>query len=282
MIVDALASVQRQTARVDEIVVVDDASTDDTPGVVSALADSDSRIRLVRHSLCRGATAARNAGVSFCDADWIAFLDSDDVWVNTKIERQIDTLKRFPEAVACFTGIRYVSEVESVDIIPPAEVGVDLLRRSNELGSTSAALVSRDAFLRVGGFDAELPSCQDWDLWLKLAAFGPLTVVAEPLLLFNDMKHSRVSNNSHAVLAGHRVMRSRALVGVTSRRTRREILAHHHARLAQAYLWNMDNRWAALREALISMAIHPNYKARQILEQTTGIRLPRGARRSGL
>jgi glycosyltransferase involved in cell wall biosynthesis len=106
LIVEAIASVQRQTQPPEEIIVVDDGSTDGTPDLVDRLSKADGRIRLIALPKSEGASAARNVGINSSQCDWICFLDSDDQWMTQKNELQSRALANWPEAVASFTPDR--------------------------------------------------------------------------------------------------------------------------------------------------------------------------------
>lgn len=275
LIGEAIASIQRQTLPVREIIVIDDGSTDDTPAQVEALAAADLRIRLVRRATCQGASAARNEGVRIAAAEWIAFLDSDDEWHPEKLARQAAGLADQPEAVASFTGIRYIHPKGDFEVPPPKDVGLRELRRFNILGSTSTALVRRDAFLRSGGFDPSLPSCQDWDLWLKLVRLGPFVVLPEPLLFYAYGGHARISNRKDAVLKGHETIFRQILSEVRGLGERRHVRAYHHARLAQIYLWDFGERRPAFAAALRSLALRPTHQGVAILKAVLDAYWPR-------
>ena len=190
LVVKAIASVKQQTCPLDEIVVVDDGSIDSTPDVVRKLSLEDSCIRLVRLPESVGAGAARNVGVNSTRCDWISFLDSDDQWMSQKHELQKNALANCPQAVASFTGIRFQYKDGHDDFPAPSEITLQALRKSNYLGSTSTAIIRREALMQVGGFDPNLPSCQDWDVWIKLRRIGSFAITPEPLVLFNQTEPS--------------------------------------------------------------------------------------------
>ena len=104
LVQQALASVKAQTYRDFEIVVVDDGGTDGTFEVLSA----DREIRVLRHAGRRGVSAARNTGIIAARGEWLAFLDSDDLWLPDKLARQIFWLEGQPELLICQTGETWV------------------------------------------------------------------------------------------------------------------------------------------------------------------------------
>ena len=265
LVVDAITSIQRQTRPVDDIVVVDDGSTDATPEIVTRLAHHDSRIRLFILEKNIGASAARNFGINVSHSDYICFLDSDDQWLPDKIELQFRLLKSVPGAVASFTGIRYQWGDTKRDVSPPVDVTLEKLRKNNCLGSTSTAIVWREALLQVGGFDPDLPSCQDWDLWIKLRRVGKFSIVPQPLVIFNQSAGNRISKNRTGVLDGHARMFTRALEGVSNRKERRVIAAFHQLRLTQIYYWDFEDLAGATIAVIKSMMLHPTRQGASFL-----------------
>lgn len=251
----AIASAIAQTLPPEEIIVVDDGSDDETRDVVSHIAETERRVRLITLESRGGACKARNAGVAASKADWIAFLDSDDIWLPSKLETQVRAMHG-KESVACFTGMYRGTPPKS--FLPPAHVTLESLRFSNVLGSTSTALVSREAFESAGGFDESLPSCQDWDLWLRLAATGPLSVCRVPLVTYDTASSNRISSNRQTVLSGHAVVFGRVLSGVTDPGERRRISAMHHRRLSEIHEWDLGSQKDALRHAVRSFMLSPS------------------------
>lgn len=257
LLVRAVESAMAQTLPVSEIVIVDDGSTDGTVEIVEGLSRSDPRVRLIRLEKSGGAAAARNRGVAETQSDWICFLDSDDSWEPGKHEAQVRALAETPGAIASFTGLRYVSKDSSFDVLPPSPVSALALRGNNVVGSTSSAMIRKDRFQAVGGFDPTLPSCQDWDLWMKLLDLGEFAMVREPLVSFTQDSNDRISKNREAVFAGHRIVFGRALHGLDGWRQRARVQASHQYRMAQIMLEDMGEPIGAAAAALRSVAHRP-------------------------
>jgi glycosyltransferase involved in cell wall biosynthesis len=178
----ALESVSLQTCPPAQIIVVDDASTDETPNIVEDLAKKLSNLVLIKLAKNVGAAKARNIGAEIAKGNLLAFLDSDDRWYPEKLEKQINEFHADKDIVAVFCGSLETTDGSSFRYIPPADVSPMALYRGNVLGNCSTAMISKSAFAQVGGFDASLPSCQDWDLFIRLAEIGKIRVVQEELI----------------------------------------------------------------------------------------------------
>lgn len=181
-LLQTLHSVQRQTFVDWEVIVVDDGSLDATPRIAAAVAASDGRFRLVRQDNA-GVAAARNTALALARGRWVAPLDADDLWHPEKLARQLSCL----EACAAGTVLAYSW---SVDIDERSRVigrRLDLesfegdvyaaLVLTNFIGNASVPLVSREALIRVGGWDTSLRAraaqgCEDWQIYLRLAELG--------------------------------------------------------------------------------------------------------------
>lgn len=201
----AIGSVLAQTHSVSEIIIVDDNSSDGTAEIIGGLLKQDRRIRYLQTRRRLGAASARNYGVAASTGDLVAFLDSDDAWEPMKVELQVAAYEEMTELVACFTLILEIEKDNKTRVrrCPSAVKYSDLARR-NLIGSTSSCMVRRDAFLDAGGFADDLPSCQDWDLWLRLSKLGALYVVQNALTLYFFDGEGRISKSRSSVIDGHR------------------------------------------------------------------------------
>lgn len=170
LIEDALQSVFAQTYQPREIIVVDDGSCDDTVAVVRRHVEF---VKLVRQRNA-GAASARNTGIEHATGDWIAFLDADDTWVPTKLERQAAFIASHPEVILVYSGFLMDDGkglIREIPPFPPAKLWPALRYRSPIL--PSSVVVQKSALLRVGGFDAMLPQAEDWDLTFRLFRAHP-------------------------------------------------------------------------------------------------------------
>jgi glycosyltransferase involved in cell wall biosynthesis len=172
---ETLATVASQSEVPFELIVVDDGSTDGTCDVVESFTKAHLQIpvRLLRQPH-RGPGATRNAGVWAARSEWIAFLDSDDLWHPEKLARLADAIRSNPTAnLYCHNEIARgldgsEQEVDySVGFRHDKPVSTQLYRRN--YFSTSAVICRRELVLRWGGFDETLTSAQDYELWLRMS-----------------------------------------------------------------------------------------------------------------
>jgi glycosyltransferase involved in cell wall biosynthesis len=167
---EAAESVLNQDFNNFELIVVDDGSTDSTAKDMEKYLAGFPRAKLVSTANC-GVSAARNLGVSLACGKFVAFLDSDDLWLSQKLRAQKDFFAQNPSAAACQTQEIWIRNGRRVNpknrhAKPDGEIFLPSL--SLCLVSPSAVMIKKDAFLSLGGFDERLPACEDYDLWLRL------------------------------------------------------------------------------------------------------------------
>lgn len=189
----ALESVCSQTRLPEEVVVVDDASAVPYREVLERCS-SEGRVKLLYHRLEQGAggSAARNLGAKLSRGEILMFLDDDDTWQPTKVERQLQVFQDQPEAGLVYSGRRAVNEHGELlfTVIPQAAGHIHhLLLQRNYIGITSAVALRREVFFETGGFDPALPARQDYDLWIRAARLTAVAYDPEPTV--NWMIHSR-------------------------------------------------------------------------------------------
>jgi glycosyltransferase involved in cell wall biosynthesis len=182
LVAEAIASVKSQTFRDFEIIVVDDGGIDGTFEALTA----DRDLRVLRHSRRGGVAAARNLGVSAARGQWLAFLDSDDLWLPAKLARQRDFLAERPDLNLCQTDETWVRRGVRVNKpLGHRKVAGRIFLPSLErcMISPSAVILRRRLFEDQGGFDETLPAAEDYDLWLRLTWRHEVGLVDEPLVI---------------------------------------------------------------------------------------------------
>lgn len=200
----AVESLENQSHQNFEIIIIDDCSTDDTAEVVRGM--NDERIIYLKHSINKGGSEARNTGIKKATGNFIGFLDSDDQWLPDKLEKQLKQFEGRPDVGVVYTGVQVVDEhnLPTRKIVPEYRGEIlPKLFESNCIDTTSSVLVKREVLDQVKGFDAGLPSCQDWDLYIRLAQVTKFDFVKESLVLFYHHSGERITTNKKSVLTGH-------------------------------------------------------------------------------
>jgi glycosyltransferase involved in cell wall biosynthesis len=182
-IIRALGSVLRQTFRDYEIIVVDDGSIDDT---YQALTPYMPMIRYVRHKVNRGVSAARNSGIRRAAAPCIAFLDSDDYWIEEKLSVQMEFIERNQGTLACQTEEIWIRDGRRVNPRKKhRKPSGDIFGQSLKLClvSPSSVVLKRSLLDEIGLFDENLPAAEDYDLWLRISCRYPVYLIDKALVV---------------------------------------------------------------------------------------------------
>jgi glycosyltransferase involved in cell wall biosynthesis len=201
----SIQSVLNQSYQDFEIIVVDDASTEDIRAVVRYF--EDKRITYLRRDKNGGEAAARNTGIAHATGKFIASHDSDDEWMPEKLAKQMGLFQDSSEAVGVvYTGF-WRAEGEMKKYFPSSMVKKtdgdihEEILKGNFVG-TPTTLVKKECFEKAGLFDEKLFHLVDWEMWIRISALYHFRCVHEPLVATYDMSDS-VSRNQMALVAGH-------------------------------------------------------------------------------
>ncbi|MGX5831127.1 trifunctional glycosyltransferase/class I SAM-dependent methyltransferase/polysaccharide deacetylase [Mesorhizobium sp. 43Arga] len=186
-----------------EAIIVDGASTDRTSTIIAGYLERDARFRTLT-SCAYSASGARNSGISAARGRWLMFLDSHD-WVDASfLAKMLAALQTAPDAVAAYCGSRCVTPDGE---LTPSSISTEVAIQPFETFArrcairTHALLVDRQTIVELGGFDVSLRTCEDWDLWQRLARLGKRWVMVDEPLAFYRMRLNALSRNSTQVLA---------------------------------------------------------------------------------
>jgi glycosyltransferase involved in cell wall biosynthesis len=247
-----IESVLAQTHSEWQLIIVDDGSTDNTWGLACAHARHNRRIKLV--SKANGGLAnARNRGLAECDpaSDYVAFLDSDDVWEKHALQSLLETLEAMPHAVAASGLSRYVDRDgrhvhpgvleewgrQRQGVVAPHLVSwpVDwpttlaVLSFRNCIQTPGQVLVRCAPLRAAAPFDPAAAPCEDWDMWLRLCQRGPIAFLDSVVL--NYRRHgNNMSGDLEWVGRGERYLRNKLLCSrlLSAQERRTVLLANWH------------------------------------------------------
>ena len=252
LVVDALESAIQQSQLPLEIIIIDDGSTDETENVVKEWMGNQSSDVVVHYikQTNQGGSAARNHGIRLAKGEFIAFLDSDDVWHREKLERQVNVMETSARIGGVYCGLRHVemateSTYDPVRSYPRGNLLEQLLIR-DVTAPTSTYLVRREVFDKVGTFDETLDARQDWDLWIRLSEQFLIEAVPEALVDYREHEGHRTISDPKREMEAYRVILEKYtdLHEKHSFRTRRKIQASYLRRMGRVSfhqgLSNMD------------------------------------------
>lgn len=216
MVAEAVQSVLKQTYRNIEIIVVDDGSTDNTREVLKKYQQKINYIYQDRSERSK----ARNKGFRHSKGNYVAFLDSDDLWLPTKTEKQVEVLNSQREVGLVYVGVQFI-DIDgmpcSVDICWDASerevLYEDLMTHNVITGTTSSAMIRRTCLDKVGLFDESMHTCEDLDLYRRIARYYEFCKIDLPLVKFR-IHGGNTQHNSCAMARGWET-----IIGKISRNT---------------------------------------------------------------
>ena len=184
-ICDAVDSALSQTYKNIEVIVIDDGSKDRTKEILKKYAPN---IRYIFKENA-GLSAARNTGIKYAKGEYVAFLDADDRWLSQKIEKQIKAFNESDSIGLISCGVRMINESGDIlavdkkeEIYSNKNKFIEKLYLSNFVSGGSQAVVKRSCFEKVGFFDENIQSSEDWDMWLRIAEQFDIRFVKEVLV----------------------------------------------------------------------------------------------------
>lgn len=198
LIADAVLSVLKQTYENFELIIVNDYSTDRTEEVIKGF--QDNRIRLILNQRGKGAQGARNTGLYAAKGEWVAFLDSDDIWMPDKLEKQLrylETLSSNVVAIASGYSVFRSSPDQVIKeyIAPKSNFSTLELLYNNHIGPFSTFIFRREIGLSIGGLDENFPAMQDIDFYISLSQLGEVVVLRDSMCFIRRGNNDRISVN---------------------------------------------------------------------------------------
>jgi len=195
-----LKSVLKQTFTDFEILIINDGSSDDIVEWASQI--SDSRVKLISQ-INQGVSAARNTGIRNAQGEYIAFIDADDLWEPTKLEKQVNCLEANPVVGLVYTWTAFIDQFgqpTGVSKVSHAEGNVwEKIVIQDMISPGGSAMVRTECFDKVGLFDVELRIGEDRDMWTRIAAICPFAVIKEFLTLYRRHSQNTTISNEKII-----------------------------------------------------------------------------------
>lgn len=249
----AIDSVFAQTFTDWELIVADDGSEEETAAYVAALANPP-RVKVLRLAHTGNPGAVRNAAWQSARGEYVAFLDSDDVWLPEKLAVQVASLRSHPERGWSHTAFAVMDE--SGELLrgarsrwwPAAEGWIlESLIKMETVIAIPSVMVRRQLLEELGGFDTKQRMCEDYDLWLRLAALSQIDGVPETLL---HVRSHREHFHSDSIVFEDRGRALEKILAVSTDHSLRSVLCRERAKVAAGLARSQaicGGRWAALR-----------------------------------
>ena len=248
----AMKSVLAQTYENIELIIVDNASSDNTSEIIKDF--KDERIKYLRHSTNKGGSAARNTGIRSAEGEFISLLDDDDELFPEKIERQIRKFNvSSPEVGVIYCGYSFVHGDQIVRTVLPRWRGdVHELCLKRTIMASNTALVKRKFYFTAELWDETFPSCQDWDMWIRLSKYCEFDFIPDALTLVYIHGNQISTNLKNRIFAIQKIIEKYKSEFLT----RKKVLSFHFRRLG--YFCCLDGKFKkGFNYCLLSLIHNP-------------------------
>ena len=213
---ESVESVRRQTFTDFEVLLIDDGSSDEI--VQWATQITDPRVKLISQKN-QGVSEARNTGIAHAQGEYVAFLDADDLWEPTKLEKQVRCLEDNPAVGLVDTWVILATEQGfPTDKVWISKAEGDVWKQIVEeslLTCGSTPMIRSCCFKTVGLFDRNLQIAEDWDMWIRIASRYSFAVVKEPLVRYRQHPNN-TSKKCEVMLKNFRIVIEKTFQSVPS------------------------------------------------------------------
>ncbi|MEL6735238.1 MAG: glycosyltransferase family 2 protein [Pseudomonadota bacterium] len=235
---DAIESVLTQDYPDFDVIVVDDSSTDRSLDIMKSI--EDPRLTILQNPGPRGSGVSRNYGWKRARGKWIAFQDSDDLWLPGKLKKQMELVEQDEQAVAVYCAMvikpdaspdaPVIGQVPRPDITPKSGNILPSLAFYSFI-STQTVIIRHDVLEKTDGFDLEMAPIEDWELMIRVAQLGHVLFWDENLVEQRFSENSITKMVAKRVFAHTRVLeKNRDVISTVP-----GALAHHHSRISGGY-----------------------------------------------
>jgi glycosyltransferase involved in cell wall biosynthesis len=278
---ETIESVLAQTFSDLELIIVDDGSTDETKNIVSEYQRKDERIIYVWQKNAR-TSAARNKGLEISKGKYISIIDADDLWEENKLSKQISTIDSAEDMIV-LTGIRRFQVIDGERVwnevtMPPCtdngRYGVSgiLLLNSFQMVFMNTALMGKELLERLGGWNVNLWTAEDWELWLRATRRSQFKIIEEPLVYYR--KHSESISRSQDTLlvldAHENLIREQVKYGGVTEKELRKALIDRQVEMCGFFIYQ-GNLSIAVRVLSRSLRMKQGWEHREVWMRGTEI-----------